>query len=49
MTTLRIQSLRSLDALAPYRTQIDVLNLASRRPCPFSTYEYIETFLAHDE
>lgn len=49
MTTLRIQALRSLDAIAPLRAQIDELNLVSRRPCPFSTYEYIETFLAHDE
>ncbi len=46
---LRTHALRSLDAIAPLRAQIDALNLESRRPCPFSTYEYIETFLAHDE
>ncbi len=49
MSSLSVRALRSLGALAPLRTQIDALNLASRRPCPFSTYEYIQTFLAHDE
>jgi hypothetical protein len=49
VTTLQVQALRSLDAIEPLRTQIDALNLESRRPCPFSTYEYIETFLSHDE
>lgn len=28
---------------------MDALNLRSRRPCPFSTCEYLQTFLAHDE
>lgn len=49
MTPLRIEALRSLAAIAPFRAQIDALDRASRRPCPFSTYEYLETFLAHDE
>ncbi len=46
---LRVEALRSLSDVAPLRERIDALNLASRRPCPFSTYEYIQTFLAHDE
>src|SRR4051812_38904408 len=49
MGGLRIEVLRSLGAVAPLRDQIDALNLVSRRPCPFSTFEYLETFLAHDE
>ena len=46
---LDIVPLRSIRDVAPFREEIDRLNLASRRPCPFSTFAYIETFLAHDE
>lgn len=46
---LTVQALRSLTELRRHRDAIDALNLASRRPCPFSTVEYLETFLAHDE
>src|SRR3954465_7627690 len=49
MGALQIEVLRSLEAIAPLRDQIAALNLVSRRPCPFSTFEYLETFLAHDE
>ena len=49
LNSLKIVPLRSFKDVAPLRAQIDTLNLASRRPCPFSTYAYIETFLAHDE
>jgi hypothetical protein len=49
MATVRVDAFRSLQELAPLQTQMDALNLESRRPCPFSTFEYIETFLAYDE
>jgi hypothetical protein len=49
MATIRIDTLRSLQELAPLRAQMNALNRESRRPCPFSTFEYIETFLAYDE
>ena len=49
MSAIRVETIRELSALAPLRTEIDALNLASRRPSPFATVEYIETFLAHDE
>lgn len=48
-TGIRIQALRSLEEVRPLRDAIDALNLASRRPCPFATFEYVATFLAHDE
>jgi CelD/BcsL family acetyltransferase involved in cellulose biosynthesis len=49
---LRIETFRSLAALHARfgkGAELDALNLAARRPCPFSTFEYLETFLAHDE
>jgi hypothetical protein len=49
---LRIETFRSLAALRARfgdGAELDALNLAARRPCPFSTFEYLETFLAHDE
>ncbi len=49
MATVRIDAFRSLEELAPLRTQMAALNMESRRPCPFPTFEYIETFLAYDE
>jgi hypothetical protein len=49
VTALRIQALRSLANVEQLREPIDALNLASRRPCPFSTFEYLRSFLAHDE
>ncbi|MBE2253877.1 MAG: GNAT family N-acetyltransferase, partial [Myxococcus sp.] len=49
MTDLSVQALGSLTELRRHCDAIDALNLASRRPCPFSTLEYLETFLAHDE
>lgn len=52
MRPLRIETFRSLAALRGRfgdGAALDALNLAARRPCPFSTFEYLETFLAHDE
>lgn len=49
MGMLRVEARRSLEAIAPLRGSMDALNLASRRPCPFSTFEYIEAFVRHDE
>lgn len=49
MSQVSVRALRTLAEVNALRGPIDVLNLESRRPCPFSTYEYLETFLAHDE
>ncbi len=49
MRGLSVRVFRSLAELTPHRDALDALNLASRRPCPFSTPAYVETFLAHDE
>jgi len=46
---LRIEALRDLAALAPWRERIDALNLASRSPSLFGTLSFIERYLAHDE
>lgn len=45
----RIQAYRSLAELSPLAAQLDALNLASRRPSPFDTFAYLQTFTAHDE
>ena len=44
-----MQALRTLNEVIALREAIDALNLRSRRPCPFSTCEYVETFITHDE
>lgn len=49
MQPLRVEVLQSLQAVARLREPIDALNAASRRPCPFATFEYLAAFLAHDE
>lgn len=49
MAQVSVQAFRSLSEVTRHRQSIDALNLQSRRPCPFSTCEYVETFLAHDE
>jgi CelD/BcsL family acetyltransferase involved in cellulose biosynthesis len=46
---LRVEALRAIDELEPWRGALTRLNLASRRPTPFNTPEYLATFLAHDE
>jgi hypothetical protein len=40
---------RSLEVPAPLWAGLDALNLAARRPSPFSTRDYLEVLLAHDE
>ncbi|MFZ5438641.1 MAG: GNAT family N-acetyltransferase [Myxococcota bacterium] len=49
MGQLTVQAFRSLHEVHRLGAQLDALNLASRRPCPFSTLEYLEAFLAFDE
>ena len=49
MERLSVKAFTSLADVRRYREAMNALNLASRRPCPFSTVEYLETFLAHDE
>ena len=39
----------TLASAAGLRVDIDALNLESVRPDPFSTFEFLESFLAHDE
>jgi hypothetical protein len=49
MTRLTVKPFTSLTEVRRFRDELNALNLSSRRPCPFSTVEYLETFLAHDE
>lgn len=44
-----MQALRSLDEAGPLRSELDALNLASRRPSPFAALDYLEAVTAHDE
>jgi len=44
-----VTAYRALPPLRPLAPALEALNLASRRPSPFATLEYLETFLAHDE
>jgi CelD/BcsL family acetyltransferase involved in cellulose biosynthesis len=46
---LRVEAFRSLRAVAPLRAELDALNLASRKPSPFATFEYMEAFVENDE
>lgn len=39
----------SLMALEPFRDEINALNQMAGRPDPFSTFEFFETFLHHDQ
>jgi CelD/BcsL family acetyltransferase involved in cellulose biosynthesis len=49
VTALRVEVFRSLAAAAPLAAAVEAINLASRRPSPFLTLSYMETYLAHDE
>lgn len=49
MERLSVKAFTSLADVRRIRDAMNALNLASRRPCPFSTVEYLEAFLAHDE
>lgn len=46
---MRVEALHLLAQVAPLADAMTALNLASRRPCPFSTFEYLEHFLRFDE
>jgi CelD/BcsL family acetyltransferase involved in cellulose biosynthesis len=49
MRTLQVVAHRSWDTVEPLRAEVDALDRASRRPCPFATFEYLRTLDAHDE
>lgn len=46
---LEVKAFRSIAAATALRPELDALNEVSRRPCPFSTFEYLQAFVAHDE
>ncbi len=46
---LAVRELEDLDAVRPYAQAIDALNRESRRPCPFSTFDYLAALQRHDE
>jgi glycosyltransferase involved in cell wall biosynthesis len=46
---LEVRALRSAAEVGALASQIDALNLASRRPCPFASSEFLAANLAHDE
>lgn len=46
---LEVRGFDDLDALGALAPALEALNLASRRPTPFATLDYLRTFLAHDE
>jgi len=46
---VEVKVVRSHAQLAPLFGEIAALNLASRRPCPFSTPEFLSLMLEHDE
>lgn len=49
MRALEVVAHRSWDTVEPLRADVDALDRASRRPCPFATYEYLRALDAHDE
>jgi CelD/BcsL family acetyltransferase involved in cellulose biosynthesis len=46
---LTVDCATSLHELAEHRERINAINLASRLPDPFSTFEFYELYYAHDE
>jgi predicted ATP-grasp superfamily ATP-dependent carboligase/CelD/BcsL family acetyltransferase involved in cellulose biosynthesis len=44
-----VTAYRTLEEARPFGPALDALNLRSRRPSPFETMEYLETFQRHDE
>lgn len=46
---IEVRCYASLEQAAFLRDQIDAVNLASRRPDPFSTFAFYENFVRHDE
>ena len=49
MSDVTVRAYASFIALAPLAEEIDALNARSRRPCPFSTYEFQRTYVDNDE
>lgn len=46
---IRVQALHTIEDLEQLRMVLGELNLSSRRPCAFSTFEYIRSLARHDE
>ncbi len=46
---LQLRVLRSVDECEPWRQQMNALNMRSFRPCPFSTVEYLRSYVEYDE
>jgi glycosyltransferase involved in cell wall biosynthesis/CelD/BcsL family acetyltransferase involved in cellulose biosynthesis len=46
---VEVKVVRSREQFAPLFGELAALNLASRRPCPFSTPEFLSLTLEHDE
>lgn len=46
---IEIRCFSSIDALKPFRDEINALNLGSDRPDPFSTLEFHEHYVQHDQ
>jgi hypothetical protein len=46
---IEVRAYRSIEALLPSKQEIDALNRASRRPCPFASFEYVRAFQENDE
>ncbi len=44
-----VLAFHALEEARQHGPALDALNLAARRPSPFETLEYLETFLGHDE
>ncbi|MDO8704267.1 MAG: GNAT family N-acetyltransferase [Sulfuricaulis sp.] len=49
MPLIEVRCFGSLEEAAFLRDEVNALNLASTRPDPFSTFEFFENFLRHDE
>ncbi len=49
MPELTVHPFTSFAELSSIREEMDALNLGARRPCPFATFEYLQTLVAHDE
>jgi hypothetical protein len=47
--SIEVRCFHSFTEAEAYRDAVNALNLASTRPDPFSTFEFFENFLLHDE
>src|SRR5687768_10075918 len=46
---LQVKAFRSLNDVRPYAEQMERLNGLSKRPCPFSTYDFLRVYLENEE